>query len=944
MTPVKQKIPNQRKIIDRRAFKEALDNACDGSTDEAQVRAAWLPPLKETLRSGREEIKSRFLEDHDGTACVTANCFLIDQVLRVLFDVTTEHLYPAPNAMESERIAIVAVGGYGRGELAPQSDIDILFLHARKPAARIDQTVETLLYLLWDAGLKVGHSTRSVDECLRQARSDWTICTALLEARFVWGEKSFFKSLQERFAKQAMKGRETEFLEAKLNERDERHEKMGDSRYVLEPNLKDGKGGLRDLHTLYWTAKFLYGVAEISDLVGEGALTRREVDRFKKAQHFLWSVRCHLHYLSGRPDERLTFDVQPELAERMAYTDHAGASGVERFMKHYFLTAKEVGDLTRIFLAAFEAAQKRRSIFRLPVGIFQRDMDGFPIEGQRLSIEDRKLFRESPVEMLRIFKVANRSGMELHPDALKAVTRSLRNIKKDVREDPDANRIFMDILCAEKDADKTLRQMNECGLFGKFVPDFGRVVAQMQYDMYHVYTTDEHTIRAIGILNRIERGLLVDEHPVASRVIKQIQSRNVLYVAVLLHDIAKGRGGDHSELGAKVAMKLCPRLGLDQAETETVAWLVLHHLAMSMTATKRDLEDDRTVRDFVDLVQSPERLRLLLCLTIVDIKAVGPNVWNNWKATLLRELYWRAEEMMSGGSSSEGRVRRAGAVKARLGARLGADGWDQDDIDRQLDIAGKGYFLSHDEDTLALHARIVRQARMKEAELSVDTRVDEEKAVTELTVYCADHPGLVSRLAGAIALCGANVVDAKISTTKDGMALDTFLIQDPDGGPFARPDRLARLSALIHQALTGEIRPMEELQRRAKQSLPSRTRVFRVPPQVLIDNKASGRYTVIEVNGRDRPGLLYMLTNALLEERLQVGIAKISTYGEQVVDVFYVKDTFGMKIDHPGKLEQIRHALLYALIDQDEKPVRRKPARKKAPTAKARSRAAQAAE
>jgi len=935
MTAAKQKIPNQRKIIDRRAFKEVLDAATSDVSDEAKVRAAWLPALKEALVSGREEIKNRFMDDNDGAACVAANCFLIDQVLRALFDATTEHLYPAPNAMESERIAIVAVGGYGRGELAPQSDVDILFLHSRKPAARVDQTVETLLYLLWDAGLKVGHSTRSVEECLRQARSDWTICTALLESRFIWGHKPFFADLKTRFTKQVVNGRESDFLEAKLQEREERHEKMGDSRYVLEPNLKDGKGGLRDLHTLYWTAKFLYGVEDIDEMVGEGALTRREVDRFTKAQQYLWSVRCHLHYLAGRPDERLTFDVQPELAARMSYTDRSGSSGVERFMKHYFLTAKEVGDLTRIFLAAFEAAQKRRRMFRLPINIFQRDVEGFPIEGQRLSIPDRMHFRDVPNDMLRIFKVANRTGLELHPDALKAISRNLRNVKNEMRADPEANRLFMDILCAEKDPDKTLRQMNECGLFGKFVPDFGRVVAQMQYDMYHVYTTDEHTIRAIGILNRIESGLLTEEHPIASRVIKQVLSREVLYVSVLLHDIAKGRGGDHSELGAKVARKLCPRLGMDEAETETVAWLVLHHLAMSMTATKRDLDDDRTVRDFVDLVQSPERLRLLLCLTIVDIKAVGPNVWNNWKATLLRELYWRAEELMSGGSSSEGRVRRAGAVKARLGARLGADGWDQKDIDHYLNIAGKGYFLSHDEDALVHHAKIVRQAENAKTDLSVETRVDEEKAVTELTVFCADHPGLVSRLSGAISLCGATVVDAKISTTKDGMALDTFLLQAPDGGAFARPDRLARLSALIRQSLTGEIRPLEEIQRRAKQALPSRTRVFTVPPKVLIDNKASGSYTVIEVNGRDRPGLLYKLTSALLEESLQVAIAKISTYGEQVVDVFYVKDTFGMKIDHPGKLEQIRHALLYALVDGDDKPVRRtKTTRKKAPAAK----------
>ena len=935
------KIRDQRKIIDRRALQEAMSRAAAGITDESEMRMAWLSVLKPALAQGRDEIRNRFFEDHDGAACVRAYCFLIDQMLRVLYDAVVKHLYPAPNPTDAEKIAIVAVGGYGRGELAPQSDIDLLFLHHRKPAARVDQIVETILYMLWDIGLKVGHSTRSVDECLRQAKADWTICTALLETRFIWGEKPLFSDLRIRFRKHIVEGREMDFLEAKMTERNERHERMGDSRYVLEPNIKDGKGGLRDLHTLYWTSKFIYNVEDIAQLTGEGVLTQQEVDLFAKAQSFLWAVRCHLHYLVGRAEERMTFDVQPELASRMAYTDRPGSSGVERFMRHYFLVAKDVGDLTRIFLAAFEAAQKRTGLSRLTNKVFRKEIDGFPMDGQRLTVEDKKRFRNEPMDMLRLFRTANRNGLEIHPDALTALSRSLSKISPAFRKDPEANRIFMDILCAEQDPDKTLRQMNECGLLGKFVPDFGRVVAQMQYDMYHVYTTDEHTIRAIGILNRIERGLLNDDHPVAAKVMQQIQSRNVLYVAVLLHDIAKGRGGDHSELGAKVARTLCPRFGMSEAETETVAWLVLHHLSMSKTATKRDLEDPKTLKDFVDLVQSPERLRLLLCLTVVDIKAVGPNVWNNWKATLLRELHSRAEEVMSGVSASEGRGQRAAAAKARLAERLEEAGWSEDDITRHLDRAGKGYYLSLDIDTLVHHAWIIRSAQADRDDLTLETRVDAGKSVTELSVYCTDHPGLVARLSGAIALAGASVVDAKISTLKDGMALDTFLLQDEEGGAFSRPNQLARLSAMIRQSLSGEIKPMEELAKRAKTALPSRTNVFTVPPRVLIDNKASTNYTVIEVNGRDRPGLLYRLTAALTEHRLQIAIAKISTYGEQVVDVFYVKDTFGMKVDHTGKLEQVREALRLALIEGEKQTAPPSTALAKKTAAKSRAKRAE---
>ncbi len=909
-------IPNRRRIVDRLALGAALDAAVAEASGADERRASWLRILKEALRRGQSEVERRFFEDQDGAAAVAGNCFLMDQLLRVLYDATTRHLYPSGNPTDAEKLCLVAVGGYGRGELAPYSDVDILFLHHYKPSARIEQLVEEILYMLWDMGLTVGQSTRSIDECVRQAKADWTIATALLEARYIWGEKGFFGELKQKFRRQVVDGGGPDFLEAKLAERDERHERLGDSRYVLEPNIKDGKGGLRDLHTLFWSAKFLYKVEEIEELAPLGVLTGAEVERFRKAQQFLWTLRCHLHYLARRPEERLTFDVQPELARRMLYTDHAGASGVERFMKHYFLIAKEVGDLTRIFLAAFEAQHRRKGLFRLPVNLFKREIEGFPLESGRLTTGGKHHFADRPVDMLRLFLVAHENEVPVHPDALAQVRRNLRRVAK-LREDEDANAIFLDILTHRRDPEGTLRLMNECDLFGKFLPDFGRVVAQMQYDMYHVYTTDEHTIRAIGILNRIDNGVLTADHPLSSEVIQQLESRRVLYVALLLHDIAKGRGGDHSELGAKVAKRICPRLGLTAAETETVAWLVLHHLAMSMTAFKRDLEDAKTIFDFVDLVKSPERLRLLLCLTVCDIRAVGPNVWNNWKATLLRELYYRAEEVMTGASYKDGRRKRAGIARAKLADALRQDGWPEAEIEAHMERGPDGYFLSADQETLHRQARIVRDAAGRDAELTLETRVDEARAVTELTVYCVDHPGLFSRLTGALAVAGASVVDAKIATLNNGMALDSFMIQDAEGGAFARSDKLARLSVMIDRALTGQMRPAEEISARKVDAYARRARVFTVPPQVIVDNKASNTHTVIEVNGRDRPGLLHRLTYALTGLGLQISTAKISTYGEQVVDVFYVKDIFGMKVDHKGKLESLRKALVAVLIDAD---------------------------
>ncbi|MGA1525508.1 MAG: [protein-PII] uridylyltransferase, partial [Planctomycetota bacterium] len=519
-------------------------------------------------------------------------------------------------------------------------------------------------YLLWDLRLKVGHATRSLDECIRQARADMTIRTAMLESRYLWGAETLVATLRYRFESEIERGTALEFVEAKLQESDQRHAKQGDSRYVIEPNIKDGKGGLRDLHKLFWIGKYVYHVDDVNDLVPRGVLTLAEARRFAKAQKLLWTIRCHLHLLAGRAEERLTVDLQPRIAERLGYTDRAGAKAVERFMKHYYLTAKDVGDLTRIFCAAIEAEHRRRPRMRLARlwSGAEVEFGDFRVDGDRLNVKADDVFERDPVNLIRLFHTAHQKDLEFHPHALRLVTQSLKLINADLRANREANRLFLEILASTKGSERVLRRMNEAQVFGRFVPDFGRVVAQMQYDMYHVYTVDEHTIIMLGILWKIEQGHLAEIAPIATEVVHKVLSRRELYVAVLIHDIAKGRNGDHSILGARVARRLCPRLGLTEEETETVAWLVRWHLLMSHAAFKRDVNDPKTVRDFCDIVRSPERLRLLLVLTVADIRAVGPNVWNGWKAALLRELYWRADDLLSGHASDtkrESRVRSA---------------------------------------------------------------------------------------------------------------------------------------------------------------------------------------------------------------------------------------------------------------------------------------------
>ncbi|CAA7614074.1 Bifunctional uridylyltransferase/uridylyl-removing enzyme (Includes: (Protein-PII) uridylyltransferase; (Protein-PII)-UMP uridylyl-removing enzyme) [Candidatus Terasakiella magnetica] len=908
------KIFQQRAIIDRRAVLIRLEEVAADDLPKNKRRGRILDVFKQSLSTGRAEVQRRFSSHGNGAETVRENCFLIDQLVRLVHDFAAEHEFQQGIRTSGEAMSLVAVGGYGRGELSPHSDIDLLFLLPHKRVPYHEQVVEYILYMLWDMGLKVGHSTRSAEDCIRNAKADLTIRTALLEMRWLWGDQALFADLWARYTAEIMATSAEEFVESKLNERNSRHTQMGDSRYVLEPNVKEGKGGLRDLHTLYWIAKYLYRIQDLSELVEAEIISRPAVKLFIKAQDFLWTVRCHLHYLTDRPEDRLTFDVQQEIAARMHYSDRAGSRGVERFMKHYFLIAKDVGDLTRLFCALVEERQKSKPR-RLQFGrLFSRRtvVAGFHLEGGRLNVVADNQFETDPVAMIRLFHTALLHDVDIHPKALDLVHRNLKRIDADVRNDPVANRLFMEMLSSRKNPEVALRHMNEAGVVGRFIPDFGRVVAQMQYDMYHVYTVDEHTVQAIGVLHSIESGKLSTEAPASTEVIHQVLSRRALFTATFLHDIAKGRSGDHSVLGAGVALKLGPRLGLTDEETETTAWLVREHLSMSRIAFKRDIDDPKTIQDFVALVQSPERLRLLLCLTVADIKAVGPTVWNAWKAGLLRELYLRALEVMTGGLNTATRTARVKASQDALRIELVKNAWPETEIEAHLGRGYPSYWTTYDTPTQLRHARLVREAEAVKAPLMVEPRVDKHRAVTEIIVYTGDHPGLFSQIAGAMAVSGANIVDAKIITLANGMALDTFSIQDSEGGAFESPGKLAKLAATIEQVLSGRLRLDRELATR-KGKLPSRAHVFKVPPRALLDNKPSRSHTVIEVNGRDRPGLLYDLTNSMTNLGLQISSAHISTYGERVVDVFYVKDVFGHKIEHERKLKEIRATLLKTL-------------------------------
>ena len=921
-------------IVDGEALRVALTASFrEHAGNEMEQRAAVLDLLKTTMADGRAVIRDALEAGMKGIKTAENLSYLQDVIIQALYDYCRVHAFPSAHHTEAENICIVAVGGYGRGTLAPQSDIDLLFVLPHKQTPWGESVVEYMLYMLWDLGLKVGHATRSINECIRLSREDITIRTTILEARYLWGHEPLFDELMNAFWAQLVPGTGREFVRLKLEERDERHARAGQSRYLVEPNIKESKGGLRDLHTLFWIGKYLYGVQDPRELVDKGVFRASEMRTFMRAEEFLWAVRCHLHFVTGRPEDRLSFDIQIEMARRLGYVAHGGMKDVERFMKHYFLVAKDVGDLTRIFCATLEDQQRKaapasvaanRLRSRLAplmeaVGFgakARRAADplppGFVLDGARINADTDDLFSSDPVNIIRLFHTAEMNGTHIHPDALRLVRRSLKLVDASLRKNDKANALFSEILVSEHTPDIALRRMNEAGVLGRFVLDFGRIVALMQFNMYHHYTADEHLIHAIHILSGIEKGEDADQHKLANDLMQKVQSRKVIYLAMFLHDIAKGRPEDHSIAGAKIAKKLGPRLGLTQAETDTVEWLVLEHLIMSDVAQTRDISDPRTVKDFADKVQSPERLKLLTILTTADIKAVGPGVWNGWKAQLIEQLYDETLPLLSGDHEAPTRANRVAVAKEAFRRRVSDLGMEKVEalVDRQTD----SYWVVVDPDTQERHARLMAGADESNGtdavlEIGVTPLLDDE--ATEITVFTPDHAGLFSRIAGAVDMTGANIVDAKIFTTADGMALDTFWVQSDNSKVVDEARRVARLKELIEKNLRGQTLPKETIARERKRT--RRQQAFEIEPQVIIDNTASDRFTLIEVNALDRPGILYDLTRALFHLNLTITSAHIATYGERIVDVFYVKDVAGGQVVQDGKKEAVTTGLLSAI-------------------------------
>ena len=918
-TPPKKTPPKPATFFNKKTVMRELNALLtqDLTADILRKQAAQI--LNTAYKTGFTEISDTFLKTpHNGKQATQHYSTLIDQIIQAVFDFT---LKTDPNPTAPKGLSLIAVGGYGRGEMAPYSDIDLLFLFADKKCQWTKTAIETMLYILWDLRIKLGYATRTIDECITLGANDQTIQTALLESRYLCGDTILADQLDTVFMKKLAVANQTTYVKEKLEERENRHHRHGRARYVLEPNIKEGKGGLRDLQALYWITKHLAQTKTAESMIAKGYLNRTEYERFETAHGFLLTVRCHLHLYAGRAAEHLTFDAQIHIARVLGYKDNQGQHGVESFMQDYFRTATLVGELSGLFLTAL-----REQHIKVPRPLHKRlwetvawrrgrslrGINGYGAKRRDIIITDEEVFLKDPVNIMRIFEDSLRTDFIIHPDARRLIISNLHLIDETLHQSQEAQKIFLDLLLVYGNPEHALRLMNELGVLGAFIPEFGRIIAMMQFNIYHHYTVDEHTIQCISVLAKLESGDLKEDLPVVSGIIERGVQRRILYIAILLHDIGKGLPEDHSIAGARLARDICPRLGLDKAETDTVIWLVRNHLVMSDFAQKRDVSDPRTVQKFAEQVQDTNRLDLLTVLTVCDIRGVGPNCWNNWKAQLLRDLYRVTHTRLMGEDSTD--TQGAERIKiAKDTLRQSLADWPAAQVETEMNRHYEPYWLELDAASHLTCARLLND--MGKESLLSHLEKDESRDATRACFVMHEHPGIFSRISGALALVKANIIYAHIYTTSDGFSIAIFWLQDTNGKPY-QENHIKRLHPMIMKTLMGKVQAKKELT--AKDKFKKRERDFKVATTITIDNEGSERYSIIEISTRDRRGLLFDLTKNLLAANIYIVHAVIVTYGVQAVDVFYVKDMVGKKIHDKAKQDAIATGLR-AVLEQGTK-------------------------
>ncbi len=834
--------------------------------------------------------------------------------LTSMADTLVRNLYRGVSAdLKDEALrscTLVALGGYGRGELNPRSDIDILFFCSDREKKWAEQISERMLYLLWDLGLDIGHSVRTAADCLEMIEKDITARTALLDSRYLIGDDNLYREFTKQVLGTPIMKNSSAFIREKIEERSRRLQKYGSSVYLLEPNIKEGEGGLRDLHSALWIARIKYKSVSLRDLIIKGVLTEREGEEFESAFDYLWKIRNELHYLSGRKNDQIHFDQQEEIANFLGYRDNRKAPAVEQFMQDYYSHGTRVEHMSSSLIG--QATNQEEPGLKIMGYLSRRFVDdGFYVLRGELRVNRENIFVEDPSLMMKAFLLAQRHQVELSFHLKGLIRDNLRRINDRVRRTRAMSETFLDILRHPHGVAKTLKDMHHLQFLTRFIPEFNRIYCKVQHDAYHIYTVDIHSLFAVEEIEKLRRGDYQKKKPLLTRVANDIEKLELLHLAVLLHDIGKGEGKDHSNKGADMIPTIARRMGLKKEDSRRLEFLVRNHLSMAHISQRRDLHDDKLIIQFARSMEMSENLKMLFLLTFADLKAVGPDVWSEWKGFLLIELYEKAYDVLERSDfrlekrSEKVRNRKkkvVGILEAEFGARTVKD---------VLKVMGTRYLLSHRSVDIADHIRLILSRRSQPLVMKVEHEPQGE--YTQVTISTLDIPGLFSKIAGVMAANGVNIMGAQIYTQSNGVTLDILQVKSPAGEIIDDEGKWQRVRDDLVSVLEGRGRVENLVSRRRGSSLLPKPARPRFSNRVEIDNEVSDEYTVVDVYANDKVGLLYQITRTLKELSLYIGVSKISTKVDQVSDTFYLQDIFGHKVTQPEKLDELKKRVLESL-------------------------------
>ncbi len=883
--------------------------------EEIQTESDLARGARSYLQKARELLLARHRAGAGGYEIVCAFTTMLDHLIRHLFDVASQNYvrrFPSLNP----RCTLIAQGGYGRGELNPRSDVDLLFLYHWKLTPYVESVAETILYALWDAGLQVGHATRSISESVRLATKDMKVRTCLLDARYLCGDAALYQDLEKAVEDHLVRKNAERFIRQKMEENQQRHENYGASVYLLEPDVKEGEGGLRDVHTALWIAKVTARIKNMDDLALQGVIGAKDLAELKSSLDFLWRVRNELHFSSGKHLDQLTFEMQEKVSAALGFEGEGTLKGVEVFMRHYYLQASNVSRITSLIIHRVAGGHRPSE----PSGRGRNIREGIRISRDNLYITDPAILRSEPANLVRIFVDVQKHNVKVDQESRELIRGHLGLIDEKFRHSAAANLPFFDILKWKERVYETLLEMHRCGVLGAFIPEFGRLLCMVLHDAYHIYTVDQHSLRLIGEIERLESGEFRDNLPLLTQLAREVDKVEILYLGLLFHDIGKGYGGGHSEIGSGLVRNIARRMRLNVDDTAQLEFLVRHHLLLAHTAFRRDLDDDKTILDFARAMGSINNLKMLYLLTYADIRAVGPGVWNNWKGNLLEELYLNTlkvlERFERGEYEGEDRRARVNRIQARLRRRLEME-YNQEEIQRFIQSMPDRYFLATPEDEMPAH--FVLKNRFAGERFVNSVRHLPERNCTEVVICTRDRPGLFASITGVFAALRLDILNARITTCKDGLILDVFRISH-SGRPDAvmEPEKWVRVDATLEGVLSGAIDVARLVAGSQPPSLLAR-RTPQVATVIHVDNEASDDFTVVEVYTQDRIGVLFAITYDLHQMGLSIHLAKISTNVDQVADVFYVTDERGKKVRGEERVAEIRETLYRSLMPEAQK-------------------------